>query len=67
MRTFARRIMSCIKAVVTANDLMLANAHKEFDAWRKSQLVTSKGKAKSLFRWALKHYSTTIPRKSRDP
>ena len=51
--------MSCIKAVVEANDLILTRSHQEFRTWRKRQLETTKGKSKSLFRWALQHYNTS--------
>ena len=52
-------LMSSIKAVVEANDLILTRSHQEFRAWRKRQLETAKGKSKSLFRWALQHYNTS--------
>ena len=50
--------MSCIKAVVEANDLILAKAHEQFETWRQNQLAQAKGKSKSLYRWALQHYNT---------
>ena len=52
-----RSHMSCIFAVVRANDKMLAKAHNEFELWRQTKLADAKAKPKSLFRWALQHFN----------